>query len=57
MLGIVAEDLVPERVGHRGQGHRRAGMAAVGRLHGVHREGANRIDGELLDRALRLADR
>ena len=46
---IVAEHLVPEHVGRRGQGHRRAGMPAVGRLHGVHREGADRVDCQLFD--------
>ena len=29
---VVAEHLVPQHVGRRGQGHRRAGMSAVGRL-------------------------
>ena len=46
---VVAEELVVEHVGHRGQGHGRAGMAALGRLDGVHRQGADGVDGQLLD--------
>ena len=46
---VVAEHLVPQHVGHRGQGHRRARMPAVGRLDGVHREGADGVDCQLFD--------
>ena len=47
---IVTQELVEEHIGRRRQGHGRARMAAIGRLHGVHREGANGIDGERFDR-------
>ena len=47
--GVVAEHLIPEHVGGRGQRHRRAGVSAVGRLHGVHRQGTDRVDCQLFD--------
>ena len=46
---IVAEHLVEQHVGGRGQGHGRAGMPALGRLDGVHGEGADGVDRKLLD--------
>ena len=49
LSGVVAEDFIPEHVGGGGQGHRRAWVSAVGRLHGVHRKGANRVDCQLFD--------
>ncbi len=36
-------------IGHRGQRHRRAWMAAVGLLDTIHRQGANGIDCQLLN--------
>ena len=51
---IVAEHLVPQRVGHRCQSHRRAGMPALRLLHGVHRQGADRVDREQIDVARRF---
>ena len=38
--------VLPERVSHRRQRHRRAGMARVGRLHGVHGQRADRVDAQ-----------
>jgi hypothetical protein len=49
MLGIVLEDFVEQRIGHWRKGHRRARVTAVGRLDGVHRQGANRVNGQLFD--------
>ena len=46
---VVAQMLRPQLVGHRRQGHRRAGMAAVGRLDGVHRQRADRVDGRQVE--------
>ena len=46
---VVVEVVVPQLVGDWSEGHRRAGMAAVGLLHAVHAEGADRVDGELGD--------
>ena len=46
---IVAQVLRPQLIGDRREGHRRAGMAAVGRLDGVHRQRADRVDGRLFD--------
>ena len=42
--GVVAEEARPEHVGHGRGAHRSAGMPGVGRLNGVHGEGANRVD-------------
>ena len=38
-----------QHVGRRGQGHGRAGMAAIGRLHGVHGQGPDGVDRQLFD--------
>ena len=56
IVRIVAQHVVPQRVGHRRQGHRRARMARVGRLDGVHRQGADRVDRKLLDAGGSMAD-
>ena len=50
-LGIVVHHLVVEDVGHRRQGHRRAGMSALGRLDGVHGEGPDGVDRQLFQRS------
>jgi transketolase N-terminal domain/subunit len=39
-----------ERVGQRRERHRRARVAGVGLLHAVHRERADRVDAELIER-------
>ena len=51
-LRIEAHDPVPDGVDQRRQRHRRARMSGVGRLHGIDRERANRVDAQL-DRVLR----
>ena len=52
IVRIEAQKMLPERVGHRRQRHRRAGMAGIGLLHGVHRQGADGVDAELVDRCV-----
>ncbi len=47
--GIEAEEVLPNGVGDGSQRHRRAGVSAVGGLHGVHRQGADRVDGQVLN--------
>ncbi len=42
--GVVAEEPGPEDVGGGGQCHRRPGVAGLGRLHGIHRQDAHRVD-------------
>ncbi len=49
VFGVEAKDFVPERVGDRRHRHRRAGVAGVGRLHGVHRQGADRVDAKFFE--------
>ncbi len=49
-LGVEAKVVLPERVGHRRQRHRGARVPGVRRLHRVHRQGADRVDRELVDR-------
>jgi hypothetical protein len=44
VLGIEAQEVLPQAIDHRGQGHRGAGVPGVGGLHRVHRKGANGID-------------
>ncbi len=48
VVGVEAQETLPETVHHRGERHRRAGVAGVRRLHRVHRQGADRVDGERL---------
>ena len=40
---VVAQVAAPQRDGHVGHAHRRAGVAGVGLLHGVHRQRADRV--------------
>jgi hypothetical protein len=49
---VVAHDPRVERVGDRRECHRRAGVAGVGLLNGVHRERANRVDAQLVERGV-----
>ena len=44
MLRVITQEAAPQRVAHWRQAHRRAGVAGVGLLHGVHGQGANRVD-------------
>ncbi len=45
--GVVAHELGPERIGRGREPERRADMARMGLQHGVHGQGADRVDGEL----------
>ena len=49
-LRVEPQVVLPQPVGHRGQRHRGTGVPRVGRLHRIHRQRADRIDGQLLDR-------
>jgi len=53
IVGIEAQELLPDGVDQRRQRHRRARVPRFRLLHGVHRQGANRIDAKFVDRALR----
>ena len=46
---VVSQEVLPHGEGDRRQGHRGARMTALGGLDGVHREGADRIDGEAVE--------
>ncbi len=46
---VEAQELLPERIGDRCHRHRRARMAGVRLLHGIHRERANGVDGQAVD--------
>ncbi len=48
-LGIVAVEAGPQGVGHRRQAHRRPGVAGIGLLHRIDGQGADGVDGELVD--------
>ena len=48
IVRIEAQKSLPECVDHRRQRHRRAGMAGIGLLHGVHRKCANGIDAKII---------
>src|ERR1700693_265244 len=47
--GIVAKEILPERVHDRSEAHRGAGMAGVGLLDRIDGESANGIDAELIE--------
>src|SRR5581483_12188269 len=51
VFGVEAQKTLPQGVDHRCECHRRAGMAGLRLLHGIHREGADRVDAKLVDRA------
>ena len=53
VLRIEAHDPVPERIDQRRQRHGRAGMARVGLLHGIDRQRADGVDGQLIELLLR----
>lgn len=44
VLRIVFEMVSPELISHRGQGHRSAGVTAVGGLHSIHTQSSDGID-------------
>ena len=50
--GIEAQEVLPERVGDRGERHRRAWMARVRLLHRIHGQGADRVDAQAVERKL-----
>ncbi len=52
ILRIEAQEMLPQRVDHRRQGHRRPGVAGERLLHGIHRQGADRVDAQLVHRTL-----
>ena len=45
----VAQEPRPQDVGHRRRAHRGAGMTGVRLLHGVDRQGPDRVDGQLVE--------
>ena len=44
IVGIEAQKILPKRIGHRRQRHRRAGMTGIGLLYGIDRECADGVD-------------
>lgn len=46
---VVVKKAVPEDIGHGSGAHRHPRMAAVGLLHGIYREKADRINAELIN--------
>ncbi len=50
---VVTQVPRPEDVRHRSGAHREAGMARLGLLDGVHRQGAERVDCQLVDVVVR----
>ena len=49
ILGIEAQEVLPQRVDDRRHRHRRTGMPGLGLLHGVHRQGSNGVDRKLIE--------
>ena len=49
VIRIKAQKILPERVDHGRQRHRRAGMAGIGLLYGIHRQSANGVDAEFVN--------
>jgi len=49
VLGVVAKDLVPQRISHRGAPHRQAGVAGVALVDRVDRQEADAVDTERVD--------
>ena len=56
VLRVEAQELLPQAVGHRRHGHRRARVPGVGRLHGVHRQRADRVDARQIEIVFILHD-
>ena len=48
VLGIEAQDAIPDRINQRRQRHRRAGVSGVGLLHRVDRQRADGVDRQLI---------
>lgn len=53
VLGVVLEELVPERITHGCAAHRQAGVAAVGLVDGVDSQHPNAVDAERVERRRR----
>ena len=54
IVGVEAQELLPQRIDQGCQCHRCAGMAGIGPLHGIHRERANGVNAKLIQRVVRL---
>ena len=52
ILRVVSQVPSEEHVGERRERHRRARMAGVGFLNGIHREDSDRVDAELVERGI-----
>jgi len=50
ILGIEAQEFLPQRIGHRRHRHRRAGVARTGLLDSVDRQRPYGVDAELVER-------
>ena len=50
VVGIVAQNTLPQRVNHRRHRHWRAGMPRFRRFDRIHRERADGVDGKLIYR-------
>ena len=46
---VVSQVSCPQHVAKRRQGHGRAGMPAVGLLHGIHGKGSNCVDAQIVE--------
>src|SRR5215470_11690383 len=49
VLRIEFEDTIPYRIDKRRERHGRSRVSGVGLLHGIDREGANRVDAQLIE--------
>ena len=56
LRGIIAQVVLPKLIGHRRQGHRRSGVAALGLFHCVHAQRADRVDGQKFNAGLGFGD-
>ena len=56
IVRVETQKVLPQRIGHRRQRHRRAGMARIGLLHGVHRQGADGVDAKPVECAGPIED-
>ena len=55
MVGVEAQEALPQTIDDRCQRHRRARMAGVGLLHRIHGQGADGVDTQLIEVLLCLA--
>ena len=46
---VEPQEILPETVHHRREGHRRAGMPGIGLLDRIHRKGADRVNAEFVN--------